>query len=155
MHFNPIETELTTAATDLLLVLAALYGVFRLRRYRPVDAWKVNLWIILLLSLATASLLAAVAHGLVLNAGVSGWLWRIIYLGLGLVVSSFVVASVYDLLGRRVAIRILPVIVVVALLFFLMVKIMGGSFWPFIVFEGLAMCFALAIYGYLGYRRER
>ncbi|MCU7842513.1 MAG: hypothetical protein KZQ93_01590 [Candidatus Thiodiazotropha sp. (ex Monitilora ramsayi)] len=150
MQFNPIQTELTTAATDLLLVLAALYGTFRLRPYRLVDAWKVDIWSVLLLSLATASLLAAVAHGLVLNDAVSGWLWRFIYLCLGLVVSSFVVAAIYDLRGRRVAIRALPLVAAVVLLFFLMVQFMDGSFMPFIIFEGVAMCFALFVYGYLG-----
>jgi len=155
MQINPVATELTTAATDLLLTLAALFSALYLRRFRRLDGWKSTLWLVVLGALAVGSGVAAAAHGLVVPAQWLGWLWGLIYLALGIVVSGIAVAAVYDLKGVAMARRAIWVMGVLVLLFLLLVKLVGGDFRPFIIFEGLAMLMALSFYAYLALVRGR
>ena len=157
MPFNPITTELTTAATDLLLALAALGCAILLWRRRHRDAWKATLWTAIFGALVIGSTLAAVAHGLVIPARLQTGIWVAIYLALGLVVAGFAVAAVTDLAGAETARAILKLMALLVLLFLLAVMLMGGDFAPFILFEALCLLFALAVYvrlGWAGGRRD-
>ncbi|MCU7812450.1 MAG: hypothetical protein KZQ77_14665 [Candidatus Thiodiazotropha sp. (ex Notomyrtea botanica)] len=51
--------------------------------------------------------------------------------------------------------KVLPAVVVVALVFYLLVKLMGDDFTPFIIYEGIAMLMAFVVYGYLAIIRKR
>ena len=93
MVFNPVITELTTAATDILIAVVASGCVFALRRRRGVHRQRVAIWSWVLGLLAFASLLGAVAHGLDLSSTAQSWLWRPLYLCLGLIVAMFVVGA--------------------------------------------------------------
>ena len=155
MPFNPIPTELTTAATDLLLALAALGCAILLWRRHHREVWKARLWTSIFGALATGSALAAVAHGLVLPAALQVGLWVPIYLALGLVVAGFAVAAVYDLAGVEQAQRALKLMAMLVLLFLLTVMLLGGDFAPFILFEALCLLFALAVYVRLGWAGRR
>lgn len=157
MTFNPIPTELTTAATDLLLTLAALGCLVSLWRYRRRDGWKVGLWTVIFCALAVGSALAALAHGLVLPAAWRTGLWSLIYLALGTVVAGFAVAAVYDLWGLAPARLSLKLMALLVLLFLILVMLSGGDFAPFVLFEALCLLFALAVYvrlGWAGGRRD-
>lgn len=104
--------------------------------------------------LAFASLLGALAHGLHLNLTVQSWLWRPLYLSLGLVVAMFVVGAVFDLKGEHVARAWLVPMLVLALVFFTVTQIGSGNFSIFVVYEALAMLGALGIYLVLALKRR-
>jgi len=146
IRLDPVATELTTAATDLLLTLVATLALYWLWRQRTADRWRRRLWLVLLGSLALGSGLAAVAHGLVIPAGWEAPLWGLIYLALGILVSGFVVAAFYELQGAAAARRSMKAMALLLALFLLAVAAGGGDFTPFILFEALAMLTALAVY---------
>ncbi|NIM52964.1 MAG: hypothetical protein GTO22_27630 [Gemmatimonadales bacterium] len=154
MRLNPVPTELTTAATDVLLGVVAVAGVIYLYRLRDSDRWKVQVWAAVLGLLAVASLLGAVAHGLELEPGVRDLLWQPLFVLLGLVVALFVVAAVYDWRGRLAASRMLPAMVIVALGFYAVTRVISGTFLVFIAYEAAAMVLALSVYTLLAARRR-
>ena len=149
MQLNPLPTELTTAATDVALGLLAIACAAYLWRFAEYDSWKVNLWCGVFGVLAVAALLGAVAHGFVWSTKMWHLFWIPLFLLLGLAVALFVVGAVYDWLGPSAARIALPVMVVLALVFFSVTQMVSGAFAVFIVFEAAAMLFALAVYGYL------
>jgi hypothetical protein len=142
-------TERTTAATDALLALLALAGLVLLWRLRPLEPWKVAIWSSALASLIVASALGAVAHGLQTSRGVHQVLWLGIFLSLGLLVAFFVAGAVHDLRGGRAARRAMSIMIVLGILFFAITQLIDGAFIVFIVYEALALSFALLGYLYL------
>jgi hypothetical protein len=105
--------------------------------------------------LTVASVLGAVAHALAIGEGWRELLWRPLYLALGLVVALFAVGAVYDWKGRRVAMRLLPIALPVALGFFAVTQVVSGAFLVFVLYEAVAMLVALGIYGALAVRGRR
>ena len=150
MHLNPVATELTTAATDGLLGILCFVLVWRLIRLRVNAAWKRRLWCGVVGLLGLASVLGAVAHGLDLSVRVRGILWWPLYWSLGLTVALFFVGGIYDWRGERAARTVLPWAVAIGTGFFALTQILGGAFLIFVVYEGVAMVAALAIYIVLG-----
>jgi hypothetical protein len=146
MAWNPVPTELTTAATDAVLAVLCVVALGMIRRRRTVDPWKVGLWSWLLGLLALASVLGAVAHGLDLTEGVRDFLWQPLYLCLGLVVALFAVAAIRDRLGEMAARRALPWMIVLGFGFFAITRIGSGTFLVFIAYEAAAMLAALVLY---------
>jgi MYXO-CTERM domain-containing protein len=154
MAWNPVPTELTTAATDAVIALLAIAALVVIRRRRADDPWKVDLWSWLLVFLAGASVLGAVAHGFDLSRKTVDLLWQPLYLLLGLVVALFVVAAVRDRFGERAARRSLPFMVAAAVGFFAVTRIGSGSFLVFIAYEAVAMLAALLLYVDAALRRR-
>ena len=146
MDWNPLPTELTTAATDAVLAIMAIAALCLIRRRRAVDPWKVDLWNRLLALLATASVLGAVAHGFDLSRETADLLWQPLYLLLGLVVALFVVAAVRDRFGEPAARRALPWMIAAGVGFFALTRTVSGSFVVFIAYEAVAMLAALLLY---------
>ena len=146
MAFNPVPTELTTAATDAILALLALYCIRWLGARRSADPAKVTLWILVLALLAVASVLGAIAHGLDLSSDTIYLLWHPLFLSLGLVVALFVVAATYDGLGPTTARRLMIPALVVGACFYLVTLIFPGTFLVFVLYEAVAMLVALALY---------
>jgi hypothetical protein len=146
MDWNPLPTELTTAATDAVLAIMAIAALCLIRRRRAVDPWKVDLWNRLLALLATASVLGAVAHGFDLSRETADLLWQPLYLLLGLVVALFVVAAVRDRFGESAARRALPWMIAAGVGFFALTRMVSGSFVVFIAYEAVAMLAALLLY---------
>jgi uncharacterized membrane protein YhaH (DUF805 family) len=146
MALNPVPTELTTAATDAILALLALYCIRWLGARRSADPAKVTLWILVLALLAVASLLGAVAHGFHLSADTLYLLWQPLFLSLGLVVALFVVAATYDGLGPAPARRLMIPALVVGACFYLVTLAFPGTFLVFVLYEAVAMLVALALY---------
>jgi hypothetical protein len=81
------------------------------------------------------------------------WLWRPLFLSLGLVVAMFVVGAVFDLKGESAARSWLVPMLVLAVVFFAVTQIGSGSFRIFVVYEALAMVGALGIYLFLARKR--
>lgn len=152
MAFNPIVTELTTAATDAVLAVLALVCIRWLAARRSADPEKVTLWVLVLALLAVASALGAVAHGFDLSPNTLWLLWQPLFLSLGLVVALFVVAAVYDGFGAAAARRLLIPALVVGGAFYLLTLLFPGTFMVFVLYEAVAMLVALALYVRLAIR---
>lgn len=146
MIWNPVPTELTTAATDAVLAILCVVALGMIRYRRAVDPWKVGLWSWLLGLLALASVLGAIAHGLELTDRVRDLLWQPLYLCLGLAVGLFTVAAIRDRLGEPAARRALPWMIVLGFGFFAITRIGSGTFLVFIAYEAVAMLAALVLY---------
>jgi hypothetical protein len=154
MALNPVLTALTTAATDGLIALVSLVCMAALNRYRMGHRWRVSVWSWVFGLLAFASVFGALAHGLDLAPTTRAWLWRPLYLSLGLVVALFVVGAVSDLHGEKAARRTLIPMLCLALGFFVVTQFVTGSFLVFVVYEGLAMLAALGMYLSLTLKRQ-
>jgi hypothetical protein len=148
------STERTTAATDALLALAAIVLLAWLRHRAP-PSFARAIWLSALAAMALASVLGAVAHGLVLSTAVRELLWQPLYLALGTTMALFVVGAVRDWRGDRAARRVLPGMLVVTLAFFGATRASGGSFLVFVPYEAGALGFALLVYAWLAVRRRR
>ena len=151
MNFVSSVTELTTAGTDLLLALAALIAIYILRA-RSARTPRSSYWLSIFSCLVVAAFLGAVAHGVELPSQVVEYVWLVIYLALALLVAMFVVAVVYDVFGAVSARRSVLPMIVIALGFVIYVARLSTSFLPFIVYEAVAMLFALSGYLYLSVR---
>lgn len=154
MNLNPAITELTTAATDALIAIVAVGCIGVLRRGHGKYRRRLALWSWVFGLLAFASLLGALVHGLDLSSTVQSWLWRPLFLSLGLVVAMFVVGAVLDLKGENAARAWLVPMLVLAVVFFTATQIGSGRFSIFIVYEALAMLGALGIYLFLAGKRR-
>jgi hypothetical protein len=154
VQLNPVPTELTTAATDGLIAATAGICLALLQRWRGRDRWKVGVWSWVLGLLAVAALLGTAVHGFMLSERLVTYLWQPLFLSLGLVVALFVVAAVYDWRGHEAARRALPIMLVVALLFYGVTRLASGTFLAFVLYEATAMLFALAIYVSLAVRQR-
>lgn len=148
IELTDVPIELTTAATNLPLVLVALAGLAYLYRLRDRDPWKVRVWMANFTCVLVANLLAAGAHGLKLAAQAYAAAWALIDLSLGLTIACLVVGVVLDLWGERWSRRTVPVMTVVALAF-VVVSLVIGQFIVFVAYEALFVTFAIAGYGYL------
>jgi hypothetical protein len=151
---DEVPTEQTTAATDVALALLALVGLVGLWRLRSREPSKVWIWVAALGCLAIASALGAVAHGVRTTQGVKHGLWLGIYLSLGLLVAWFVIGTVHDLWGARAARRIAPVTAMTGVAFVALAQLIDGAFVVFVIYEAVALSFALIGYAYLT-RRPR
>jgi hypothetical protein len=146
MQLNPSTLEQVTAITNLPLVLASLAAVaclWRRRQAHPLRAW---LWIGVFGGLAIASGVAVFAHGLALDTAARKLLWHPIKGALGLAVAWFAAGAVLDRWGPRAAGRALPALLLLSAGFFGYASFVASTFLPFILYEGLAMLFCLAVY---------
>ena len=153
--FIDVPTEQTTAATDALLAILGLACVFYLARIGGArDPFKTGVWCAAFGLLAFAAALGAVAHGFQISARLNRVLWQPLNLALGLAIAMFVVGVVYDRWGQAAAQRVLPVMVGVGVLFFLITVWIPGSFMVCILYEAVAMLFALVAYSLVAARGD-
>ncbi len=154
MDFIDIPTEQTTAITDAILAVMAIAAAIYLHRIGQHNRWKTTLWVWILGLLALAAILGTVAHGFKMSTVLQTFLWAPLYLSLGLLVALFVVAVVYDIWGEVKARRILPIMVATGVGFFGVTLIWPDSFLVFIIYEAVAMLFALGGYIWLAYHNR-
>lgn len=154
MELIASATERSTAATDLLLAVAAAAGAVLLHRGRPGSFGR-RVWAAALLAAAAASVLGAVTHGLVMSAGLRSALWQPLYLLLGAAVAGFVAGAAGDAWGKRPARRVLPFLLLLALGFYLATRLSGGKFLVFVLFQAAGLVTALLVYLRLARRRRR
>jgi len=152
LKFTPDQAEQTTALTDVILALIAIGGVLYLQSRGFNGTWKINTWSWAFGFIAISSALGAIAHGLVLPETLHRRIWQTINFGLGLSVSLFVVGVSYDLWGITMARPILWGMLVMGCGFFTVTRIFPGIFFVFIIYEGLALLFALAAYSWIASR---
>jgi hypothetical protein len=149
LQFNPIVTEQTTAATDLLLGAVALVLLFLLLRERGDDRLKKLYWANLYGFLAIASFLGTIVHGLELSKSAKALIWQPLYMSLGIVIACFVLGSIHELWDRRVSKRLIPWMLAIAFGFYVITVIVPGSFFIFLIYEGIGVLVSLTIYLYL------
>jgi hypothetical protein len=156
MKFVQDPAEQTTAITDIFLAAVAFGGILYLGWLPPAhsDIWKINIWSAAIGLMGLASALGATAHGLVISKAVHNRCWQLLNLSLALTVSLFVVGVVYDLWGLAICFKVLPVMLLAGMVFFVITLLYPGIFFIFIVYEGLALIFALGAYFYLALRGE-
>lgn len=143
---NPLETELTTAATDLLLAGLAGIAISVLLGHRARNPMKAGIWLAVFGLLLVASMLGAAVHGLDLADSTRAVLWKPLNLALGLLVALFLVGAAFDTWGPAVARKLVPIAVVVGCAFFLYTAFANGSFLIFVLYEAAAMVGALLLY---------
>ncbi len=148
MPLTESATELTTAITDILLGLLALYVVRDLRRHgSSSDRRKTKIWSFAFTCLAIASFIGAIVHGFEFGETAEFWLWQPIYLLLGLTVMMFFVGVVYDLRNFSIPAWLSPLAILVALVFYAVTFFGPAPFVAFIAFEGVIL--VIAFFGYL------
>ena len=143
--------EQTTAVTDIILALVAFGGVLLLQ-WSPVNAselWRINIWSTAIGLIGLAAVLGAVAHGLLLKTALHNRIWLVLNMALALAVSLFVVGVINDLWSYQASRKALPIMLFVGLGFYLTTLIYSEIFFLFIVYEGLALTFALCAYLFL------
>jgi hypothetical protein len=145
-------TELTTAATDLLLAVVCLWCAAYLGRESPRTA-RLQPWRLAFLLLAIAAVLGAFAHAFHVPDQFYRLIWAPIYLSLSLAVACFLLGVIYDALpGQMRALR--PVVIVLALGCFATATALPKLFAVFLVWQGFAMLLAIAAYLYLWQSRR-
>ena len=145
MELIASATERTTAATDLVLAIAAGMAVAALGRH-AARSFARTVWQGALLSAAAGAAIGAVTHGLALSAETRELLWQPLFFLLGLTVSLFVVGAVASWRGGPAARRLLPPMLGLAVLFYLATRLTGGRFLVFVLFQAGTLLFALAVY---------
>ena len=156
MKFVKDPLEQTTAATDIVLALVAFGGIVFLLGLllNSGELWKISICSAAIGSIGLAAALGAVAHGLILSRTLHHFSWLVLNLALSLAISLFVVGVVYDLWGFEVSLKTLPILVITGLGFYLTTLFYPGIFFLFIVYEGVALVFALAAYIYLTIQQD-
>ncbi len=149
MEFVTVPTQQTTAITDAILGLLALSATVYLLSLRRHNPWKIGIWAAATGCLALASLLGAIVHGVKMSVATSQLIWKPLYLALAITVALFVAGAVYDRWGREASRRALVPVMAVGVVVFGLTVAFLGPFQIFLAYEGLAMLFALWIYGYL------
>jgi len=156
MKYIKDPTEQSTAITDILLALVAFGGILILswNITNNNELWKIIIWSSTFGLIGLAAALGAAGHGLVISRTVHDRIWQLLNVLLALAVSLFVAGVVYDLWGLAVCFKVLPVMLAAGLFFFGTTLLYPGIFLIFIVYEGLALIFALSAYIYLTVQGE-
>lgn len=152
MEFIDIPTEQTTAVTDAILAVMAIAAAVYLQRIGQKNRWKTALWVWAFGLLALAAILGAIAHGFKMSETFQTFLWHPLNLSLGLLVALFMVAVVCDIWGETIARRVLPIMAIIGVVFFGITLVGPDSFLVFIIYEAVAMLFALGGYTWLACR---
>ena len=142
--------EMTTALTDLVLGVFALFLAWRLRRYHRRDETGVAVWLWFFTLLGLTALGGVPAHGLKCFAepGPAQYIYWMPYSLLpGVTVSVFVVGVIHHWKGagyvRAATYVMLPVCALFFVAMIVLSKGMEDYFLIFIVFESTCMLFAL------------
>ncbi len=144
-----IETEVTTAVTDLILAFLCIWAIIKLSgsegSKNPEEAQRILVWKWAFGFLFLAATLGFVAHGFEMSDRVKDLLWEPLYLSLGWTVSLFVVGVLIDA-RHKVATWVIWGMLALGFVFYGLTKIAPGGFLVFILYEGVAMLFALGAY---------
>lgn len=149
MRLSDNPTERTTAATDLLLSATAAAAALYLLLQAPAPSFRIVLWSGAFGLIALSAAAGAAFHGLVLTPGPRNALWQGVGICLGLAISLFLAAVLFDTAGTQTAGRALPVLIAAGLLIYAVSRMLPGLFIVFILYQGAALLAAMAAYGRL------
>jgi hypothetical protein len=154
MEIIEIPTEQTTAATDALVAfIAVAFAVMLSVEGGKSDRTKGRIWSAVFGLLAVAAALGAIAHGFQMSERTNELLWMPLNLVLGVTVALFVIGAVYDLRSFSLPRLLVPILLAIGVAFFVVTALIPGSFLVFVVYEAIAMLFALVVYIVLAARR--
>ena len=148
------ETELTTAATDLLIAIAGIWLACQIGAVPTEAVWRQHVWIGVFALLSSSALLGTVVHGFDLSDTARATLWKPLLLCLGSIVGLLIVCAVSDWLGESAGRRALPFAAAISAAFFLLIQLRRSGFAFFLAFGGVGMIFPLAVYSSLALRHE-
>jgi len=149
MEFIDIPTEQTTAATNVVITIMMIAIGIYIHRIGDKDRWKANIWIWAAGLMFVSGFLGTIIHGFKMSEELQLRLWQPLYFSLGLLVALFSVAVTYDIWGQATAKRVLPIMLIVGISFFSLTLIWPDSFLMFIIYEAVAMLYALGGYIWL------
>jgi hypothetical protein len=153
-HLDSSPAEVVAAVTNVPLAFVSLVAVKRLcmrRTLHPLRAW---VWIGVFGGLAIASGVGVIAHGFELDATTRKLLWHPINAALAVTVACFAAGAVLDGWSASAARRMLPGLLMLGAGFFYYATFCSETFLPFILYEGVAVLFSLAVYATLAARRN-
>lgn len=149
MQIVDSPTERTTAATDVLIALAALGGIGYLRSQpHPVPA-DTSAWTWAFALLAVSAALGAAYHGLALDGPRRNALWQALTLCLALAIALVASGTSRDLLGDEAADRALPALLATGGAVYALSRAFPGLFIVFLLYQAVVLLAALAAYGTL------
>ncbi len=150
MQFIDIPTEQTTAITDVLLAIVALYVTFSIYYVgKKVDIIKTRIWVAAFGLLFLAALLGAFAHGIKMSPATNALIWQPLNLSLGISIALFAAGVIYDWKGFSISRNLFIILLGSGILFYTITLLIPGSFFVFILYEAVAMIFSLILYIYL------
>jgi hypothetical protein len=150
-----IPAEQTTAATDVIMAILALYVTLKVMKAgRETDWFKTRIWVWAFGLLSFASATGAIAHGLEMSRITNFILWQPLNLALGISIGLFVAGVVYDSRAFSLPRMLIPFMMMVAVLFYTVTVLIPNAFFVFIVYEAVAMFYALIIYISLATRKK-
>jgi len=142
-----IPTEQTTAATDVVMAFVALMVTIKVYQYgKDIDRKKTMIWVWAFGLLTFASAIGAVAHGFQMSKFTNFLLWQPLNLALGIAIGLFAAGVVYDYKNYRLPKKLIPMLLVFAVVFFTVTVIIPNAFIVFIIYEAIAMIYALVAY---------
>ncbi len=147
-------TELTTAATDLILGIECAVILILLWQTPSPERWRIYLWSGFFGSLTASSLLGAVAHGWEVSPGLRQILFLLIFGGIGLSVGLLSIGAWGEVFGGAWVGKALWFLVALGILLVGM-----GRFYRWILLVGgtlgvSAFFFSLGVYGFLAWSRS-
>lgn len=150
MNFIDIPTEQTTAATDFVMAILAVWAAFSINKSGQGSApTKARIWVWVFVLLAIGAVFGAVAHGFKMDETTNFILWQPLFLSLGLAVSLFAAGAVFDLKNSQIPKFVIPGLIALGIIFYLVTLLVPGSFLIFILYEAVVMVFALVSYVFL------
>lgn len=154
MQWIDIETELTTAGTNLILAAVALYALVQILRSRPTQsvAQRAAVWAIAFGFLTVAALLGFFAHAFVLSEAAEFLIWQPLFLSLGLTLSFFAIGVIIDLVELPASGPLIGAFVAAGVGFYAATLFLPGGFLVFIAYEAVLLVFALVSYAILSVR---
>ena len=141
-----IPTEQTTAATDALLAMFSVGAILYLSRFTVQAPLKIKIWCGMFACIAIAATLGTIVHGLVISDDIKRFLWQPLALSLSLSVGALAVGTGHDIWGTAAVQRIVPVVLMVILLLYVMVKTTAIGMVLNVIFVGGVLFFALGAY---------
>ncbi len=155
MEFTDRPFEQTTAVTDLILAMLASVLAYRILRYgRGVDLYKSQIWAWAFGLIAFASYVGAVAHGFDMSDKTNWILWQPLNLSLGLAVALFVTGVIYDMKGFWISRGMTLAILLLGTMFYAITLVFDNLFVIFVLYEAVAMVFAVIVYTMLAVKNE-
>ena len=148
-----IPTEQTTAATDVVMAIIALLVTIKVYQYgKDIDRKKTMIWVWAFGLLTFASAVGSVAHGFQMSKLTNFILWQPLNLALGIAIGLFAAGVVYDYKNFSLPKTLIPILLVGAIAFFTVTVILPNAFIVFIIYEAIAMIYALVVYTILASR---
>ena len=141
--------ESTTATTDAMLALCAIFVLVKIRALKSAPPAKISLWSWFLFLLALASGYGAFLHGIVLGDELLGKLWVGLFFILGMMISVLFVAILYEWKGSIIIKPALAIMLPLGGLCFLAILglsyFLKNSFIGFIAYSSVLLVLALVI----------